>query len=335
MLIATADVVSGIQPTGQLHLGNYFGAVSNWVALQHSYSCVYLVVDLHAMTTAFEPRELRQNTAEMLINLMACGIDPEKSTLLVQSLIPEHTFLQWILSCFCSSADLVKMPQYKEQLAATGFGSAGLLTYPVLQAADILAYKARYVPVGKDQERHLELARDIARKFNSTYKCKLFPEPELLFTSTPRIMSLTDPARKMSKSPGDCIGLFDDAASIRSKIKKAVTDSGTLAEGAIGPGVRNLLEILKACGKRSLAQELENDCLASGSRQYSKLKKCTADALVQLTSDLKSRRDEIIQDQDRLFSIIREKSAEARKIVRHTLREVCDQVGLLDNAYLD
>jgi len=332
MSIATPDIVSGIQPNAHLHIGNYFGAISNWVSLQHSYSCIYMVVDLHAMTSV-ERKGLRENTGQTVIDLLACGVDLEKSTLLIQSLVPEHTFMLWVLSCFCSSGDLLRMPQVQEPTDGSGFNSAGLLNYPVLQAADILAYKARYVPVGADQEQHLELARSIARRFNATYGCEFFPEPQPLFTATPRIKSLTDPTRKMGNDGAGQVGLFEAEESIRKKVRAAKTDSGHLEDGTIGPGVENLIEILRACGQRPTAHELEQECRARGSRQYDKLKDCTADALVQLTARLKEQRNVLMNKQEQVFSLIREKSAQASQIARQTVCETCRCVGLPDNIY--
>src|SRR5882724_1059073 len=215
-------VLSCIQPTAEMHIGNYFGAVKNWVALQDSHECIYGIVDLHAITMPYDPQELKANTARMAIELLACGIDPQRTILFIQSLVPEHSELCWILGCICPYGELSRMTQFKDKsevLKGSQFVSAGLFTYPVLQAADILIYRAKYVPVGKDQEQHLELSRDIARRFNGQFKTDLFPEPAPLFTETPKIMSLVDPTKKMSKSAGDrhYIGLFEEEKSIRAK----------------------------------------------------------------------------------------------------------------------
>jgi tryptophanyl-tRNA synthetase len=329
-------VLSGIQPTADMHIGNYFGAVKNWVALQDSYECLYGVVDLHAITMPYDPAQLRFNTERMVIDLLACGIDPQKAILFIQSLIPEHTELCWILSCLCPFGDLRRMTQFKDKSEliagqdATQFVSAALFTYPVLQAADILVYRAQHVPVGKDQEQHLELSRDIARRFNSQFGVEFFPEPAPLFTPTPKILSLVDPTKKMSKSAGDrhYIGLFEDEKIVRAKIKSAVTDSGDLKAGAeMSPGVVNLFEILNACGKTAEAESLLKEYNA-GRLQYSKLKEVVADALVELTRNLRARRAEISKDISGVNRQVREMSEKARVIARETLKEVRAIMGL-------
>lgn len=221
-------VLSCIQPTGDMHLGNYFGAVKNWVTLQDSgkYKTVYGVVDLHAMTMPYDPRQLKTNTENLVIDLLAAGLQPGKSTVFVQSLVPEHTELYWIFSCITPYGDLTRQTQFKdksEQVSerSDDFISAGLFTYPTLQAADILVYRAGYVPVGRDQEQHLELSRDIARRFNQTFGEELFPEPKVLSTETPKLRSLASPDKKMSKSlgPKHYIGLFEEEVSVRKKIR--------------------------------------------------------------------------------------------------------------------
>ncbi|MEA2207006.1 MAG: tryptophanyl-tRNA synthetase [Blastocatellia bacterium] len=328
-------VLSCIQPSGELHIGNYFGAVKNWVSLQDSHECIYGIVDLHAITMPYKPAELRANTERMVIDLLACGIDPEKAILFIQSLVPEHAELSWILGCITPYGDLSRMTQFKDksetlESAKSRFVSAGLFTYPVLQAADILIYRAGYVPVGKDQEQHLELSREIARRFNSQFGAQLFLEPAPLFTETPKITSLADPTKKMSKSGGDrhYIGLFEDEPGIRAKIKSAVTDSGQLASSAdMSPGVANLLEILKACGNLEDAAALQKD-YDLGKRQYSELKEATANALVTLTSRLRSRREEIAADAEGVKTRVKDMSEKARLIARETLKEVRRLTGL-------
>jgi tryptophanyl-tRNA synthetase len=329
-------VLSGIQPTADMHIGNYFGAVKNWVALQDSYECFYGVVDLHAITMPYDPAQLRFNRERMVIDLLACGIDPQKAILFIQSLIPEHTELCWILSCLCPFGDLRRMTQFKDKSEliagqdATQFVSAALFSYPVLQAADILVYRAQHVPVGKDQEQHLELSRDIARRFNSQFGVDFFPEPAPLFTPTPKVMSLVDPRKKMSKSAGDrhYIGLFEDEKSVRAKIKSAVTDSGDVPAGAeMSTGVVNLFEILKACGKTADAERLLQEYNA-GKRQYRELKEVVADALVELTGNLRARRAEISKDVTGVNRQVREMSQKARAIASETLKEVRAIMGL-------
>jgi tryptophanyl-tRNA synthetase len=333
---APQHVVSGIQPTGELHIGNYFGAITNWVALQARYHCIYGVVDLHAMTMPYVPARLRANTEQMVIDLLACGVDPTRSIVFVQSLVPEHTELGWILSCFCSYDELSQMNQFREKAeqiedqTRDHFVSAGLFTYPVLQAADILIYRAQYVPVGQDQAQHLERSRLIARRFNQQFGSACFPEPQALFTETPRLMSLVDPDRKMSKSrgPRHYIGLFEAPDSIREKVRGAVTDAGILPPGmAMSPGVANLFAILKACGKHAEAAGLLQQYDA-GSRQYGALKEAVAEALVELTTDLRARREAILSDGVAAQTRVQEMSEQARAIAAATRREVRALVGL-------
>ena len=328
-------VLSGIQPTAEMHIGNYFGAVKNWVALQHTHECIYCVVDLHAITMPYEPARLRTNTERMVIDLLGCGIDPNKAILFIQSLVPEHTELCWILSCLTPFGDLRRMTQFKDKSEvlegqdSTQFVSAALFSYPVLQAADILVYRAQFVPVGKDQEQHLELSRELARRFNNQFGADFFPEPAPLFTETPKVMSLADPTKKMSKSLGErhYIGLFEDEQSIRGKVKSAVTDSGETPEGQMSPGVANLFELLKACGKSDQVSELLKD-YESGKLQYRVLKETVADAIVELTSKLKARRQEIAADPGTVNSQVRQMSDRARAIARETMKEVRRMIGL-------
>jgi tryptophanyl-tRNA synthetase len=311
-----------------MHIGNYFGAVKNWVALQDTHECIYTIVDLHAITMPYDPAKLRANIERMVIDLLACGIDPDKAILFIQSLVPEHTELCWILSCLTPFGDLRRMTQFKDKSEfiegqdSTQFVSAALFTYPVLQAADILVYRAHHVPVGKDQEQHLELSRELARRFNNQFGVELFPEPMPLFTETPRVMSLVDPTKKMSKSAGErhYVGLFEDEQSVRAKIKSAVTDSGDVT-GGMGPGVVNLFEILKASGKTAEADLLMQDYHA-GNLKYSRLKEVVADALVELTSSLRARRAEIARDAATVNQQVNEMSQKARGIASETLREV-------------
>jgi tryptophanyl-tRNA synthetase len=322
-----------------MHIGNYFGAVRNWVELQEKYQCVYGVVDLHAMTRQYDPAELRENSRRMIIELLACGIDPQKSTMFIQSMVPEHSELCWILSCFCAHGKLERMTQFKDKVRsiedegqAEEFVSAGLLFYPILQAADILVYRASFVPVGKDQEQHLELSRDIARRFNQRFGVEFFPEPQPLFSETPKIMSLVDPEKKMSKSDKaggerNYVGLFEDPEKIRKKVRSAVTDSGDKPAGGMSPGVGNLFEILQACGKTDVAASLQKDHDA-GTLRYSDLKNAVADALVELTSELRRRRDEFTADEATVDKHIREMTEKARTLARETMREVRRLTGL-------
>ena len=336
MSIKQSTVLSCIQPTAEMHIGNYFGAIENWVHLQKDYSCIYGIVDLHAMTMPYEPSHLREYTNRMAIDLLACGIDPEETILFIQSLVPEHSALCWILSCYCSFGELGRMAQFKEkseQLEAGKRGqfvSAGLFTYPVLQAADILIYRAKYVPVGKDQEQHLELSHKIARRFNNVVNQPFFPECEPLFTETPKIMSLADPNQKMSKNLGakHYIGLFEEEQSIREKIGAAVTDTGALPPGVeMSPGVANLFEILRACGKKDEEALLLED-YRTGNLKYVHLKQVVSDAVVELTGTLRAKREEIFSNAEDVELRVREMSEKARIIAAETLSEVHDLIGL-------
>ncbi len=330
------QVLSCIQPTGDMHYGNYFGAVANWVNLQKDYDCVYGVVDYHAMTMPYNVKKLRTTTWDLILNLVAVGIEP--SNLFVQSLVPEHAELSWILNCFCSYGQLTRMTQFKDKSGQTteeskdAFISAGLLDYPVLQAADILIYKADYVPVGKDQEQHLELTRNIAQRFNNQVGQEYFVLPECLFTETPKIKSTADPSRKMSKSAGEkhYINVFADEARIRKQIKSAVTDAGDTPEGEMSAGVANLFELLKATGnhKEALNQLLEDH--NSGSLKYVDLKATVADAIVEMSTNFNERRAELASDKKALKNQIKQSSFEIRKKAQETVKEVKDLVGLLN-----
>lgn len=303
--------------------------------LQDEGRCFFAVVDLHAMTMPYDPDQLRQNTEQMVLDLLACGIDPARSLLFIQSLVPEHTELCWILSCFCSYGDLTRQTQFREKSeqavghSPDSFISAGLFIYPVLQAADILAYRASHVPVGRDQVQHLELSRDITRRFNRRFG-EFFPEPQPLLTETPRIQSLADPDVKMSKQhgPKNYIGLFEAEESIRAKVRGAVTDSGTLPPGVVmGSGVANLFGILDACGRHDEAAALRRE-YEGGERRYSRLKEAVADALVELVNPLRIRRAEIMRDREACLRQVREMSVQAREVARETVKEVRALVGL-------
>lgn len=327
-------VLSCIQPTGDLHLGNYFGAVQNWVQLQEQYKCMYGVVDCHSMTMPYKAVDLRENTWKMAFQLLACGIKPEN--LFIQSLVPEHTELCWILSCVTSYGELSKMTQFKdkrEQLEEKdnqAFISTGLFFYPVLQAADILIYRADYVPVGKDQEQHLELSRDIAARFNKQFGKEFFVHPESLFTEIPKLLSPADPTKKMSKSLGEkhYINLFGEPDRIRKQIKSAVTDSGVNTEGVMASGVENLFNLLKACGKMDI-YNAQMDIYQSGNIRYGDLKHEVAEAIVELTQPFRERLADFQSRKKEVQAEIKESSANIRKIAQQTMREVKELTGIL------
>lgn len=323
-------VLSCIQPTGDMHFGNYFGALKNWVDMQDDYECFYGVVDYHAMTMPYNPKKLRTNTWDLITNCLAVGVKAEN--LFVQSLVPEHTELNWIFNNFAAMGRVENMTQFKDKsvqskLGKDGFISVGLFDYPVLQAADILIYKADVVPVGKDQSQHLELTREIANRFNNQVGKEYFVLPETTYTATPKIMSTADPLRKMSKSAGEkhYINVFADEARIRKQIKSAVTSSDT----KMSDGVKNLLELLTAAGHSDRSKEL-GDMEMNGTLKYSELKEEVANALVELSSTFKSKREELNQDKKAVKYAIKESSANIRKVAQQTLLDVKDLVGLLN-----
>jgi tryptophanyl-tRNA synthetase len=328
-------VLSCIQPTGEVHLGNYFGAIKNWVKIQDKYECFYGVVDLHAMTMPYDPKTLKQNTLKMVAELIACGIDPEKSTLFIQSLVPQHAELAWIFNCVTSYGELSRMTQFKdksEQIEGYGKGSfisAGLFTYPVLQAADILLYLADFVPVGRDQVQHLELSRNIAVRFNNQFG-QLFPEPSPLLTEIPKLVSLADPTKKMSKSLGEkhYIGLFEEEASLRKKVRSAVTDTGDIQGNQMSPGVENLFNLIKACEKTEAYNSLITDFHA-GTLKYKDLKETVADALVELVAPLRAKKLELMKDKDYVEKMAVMYSEKAQEEASKTLKEVRKLTGLM------
>jgi tryptophanyl-tRNA synthetase len=328
-------ILSGIQPTGKLHFGRYFGAVENWKRLQEEYDCLYMVVNYHAMTMPFQAKKLAENSWELCFNLMACGIKPEN--IFIQSLVPEHAELNWILSCFTSYGQLTRMTQFKdksqqnEEKGTDGFISAGLFTYPALQAADILIYKAGLVPVGKDQEQHLELTRNIAQRFNNFAGKEYFPIPQGLYTKVPKVMSTADPTRKMSASLGDKhnIDVFADEARIRKQVRSAVTDTGGADAGAMSPGVSNLFQLLEASGKDEAYASLMADYEA-GALQYADLKEAVADGLVAISNGIRERLSELKQDRKAVKNQIKQSSFEIRKRAQETTREVKEICGLMN-----
>ena len=326
-------VLSCIQPTGDMHYGNYFGAVKNWVDLQKEYDCFYGVVDYHAMTMPYDVKKLRNNTWEILFNLMATGV--EVNNLFVQSLIPEHAELGWIFNNFAAMGRVENMTQFKDKSSSENikdkFISVGLFDYPVLQAADILIYKADFVPVGKDQSQHLELTREIANRFNNQVGKEYFVLPETLHTETPKIKSTADPARKMSKSAGEkhYVNVFADSDRIRKQIRSAVTDTGERVEGKMSEGVLNLFTLLKACGNMSAHTSLMEDYNAD-SLKYVDLKDAVATSLIELSNGFKEKKAEIVSNKKEVKYQIKQSSLEIRKVAQETLKEVKDLVGLLN-----
>ncbi|HRI32966.1 MAG TPA: tryptophan--tRNA ligase [Saprospiraceae bacterium] len=324
-------ILSCIQPTGNLHIGRYFGAVENWIRLQKEFDCFYGIVDYHAITMPYDPNKLRENVWDLAVNLLACGIKIEN--LFIQSLIPEHIELSWILGCMCSYGELNRMTQFKdksEQIKDKNkdvFISSGLFTYPVLQAADILIYKADFVPVGKDQDQHLELTRNIALRFNHTTGKEYFNTPEALYTETPKIMSTADPLKKMSASLGDKhnINIFAPIDQIKKQIRSAVTDAGS--DNKLSPGVENLFAILKACGSDSQYQELYRE-FELGTIKYSLLKEAVSDAVISVVSPIQEEKVRLSENKKNIKDQIKIASAKIREHAQITIKEVKSLTGL-------
>jgi len=327
-------VLSCIQPTGHMHFGNYFGAVKNWVDLQTQYECFYGVVDYHAMTMPYDPKKLRENTWELCFNLLSVGIKAEN--LFIQSLVPEHAELCWIFNNFTSYGQLTRMTQFKDKSDQSSSGgdsfvSAGLLDYPVLQSADILIYRADYVPVGKDQEQHLELSRNIAQRFNAQVGKEYFVLPEPLYTETPKIRSTADPSKKMSKSAGEkhYINVFEEEKKLRKQVGSAVTDAGDTPEGEMSAGIANLFELIRACGKIALHDALLAD-YHNGNLMYKDLKQAVADALVELSNTFREQRAALNTDKKQVKDQIKASSAIIRKRAQETVQEVKELAGLMN-----
>jgi tryptophanyl-tRNA synthetase len=328
-------VFSGIQPTGNLHLGNYLGAIRNWVTMQDAHECIYCVVDLHAITVAQDPKVLRQGIREMTAALLASGIDPKRSVLFAQSQVRVHAELAWVLMCTARMGWLNRMTQFKEKSGKDREGaSVGLFTYPVLQAADILAYKATHVPVGDDQKQHLELARDIAQKFNTDFGVELFPLPEPVIEGpATRVMSLRDGTAKMSKSdPSDAarINLTDDAEAIAQKIKRARTDADALPSEAAGlagrPEAANLVGLMAALTGTSVDGVLRD----WGGQGFGAFKPALAEAMVAAVAPITARFNDLRHDSATLDAVLAQGAARARAIAEPVLAEVHRAVGFSD-----
>ncbi|MFL6101180.1 MAG: tryptophan--tRNA ligase [Actinomycetales bacterium] len=324
---------SGMQPTyDSLHLGNYLGALVQWVAMQETHDAIYCVVDLHAITVEVPPDLLRERTRRTAAQYLAGGIDPTRSTLFVQSHVPEHAQLEWVLGCLTGFGEASRMTQFKDKSAKQGTDrtSVGLFTYPVLQAADIVLYDADQVPVGEDQRQHLELTRDLAQRFNSRYGPTLrVPEPYIV-ASTGRIADLQEPTTKMSKSSASQAGvidLMDEPGSLAKKIKSAVTDNerSVRYDLAAKPGVSNLLTIYSALSGRTVAQ-LEDEYAGKG---YGDLKGDLADVVTGVSGPFRERTLALLDDPESLDAVLAEGADRARSIASKTLARVYDRVGFL------
>jgi tryptophanyl-tRNA synthetase len=326
-------VLSGIQPTADsFHLGNYLGAVRNWVAMQQSHDAFYCVVDLHAITAGHDPAVLRQRTRVSVAQLLAAGLDPERCTLFVQSHVPEHAQLAWVLNCITGFGEAGRMVQFKDKSAKQGVESAsvGLFAYPVLQAADILLYQADAVPVGEDQRQHLELTRDLAQRFNTRFGATFtVPSPHIV-RDTAKIYDLQDPTSKMSKSassPNGIIELLEDPARSAKKIKSAVTDTGReiLFDQAEKPGVSNLLTISAALSGRTIDELLEQ----YDGRGYGDLKKDLAEVVLGFVTPIQERTRTYLDDPAQLDKLLAIGAEKARAVASQTLKDAYDHIGFL------
>ena len=322
-------MLSGIQPSGDLHLGNYLGAIKNWADRVNDYECFYFMADLHTITVRQDPAELRKRSLNQLAQYIACGLDPEKNVLFLQSHVPAHAQLAWVLNCYTMFGELSRMTQFKDKSAKYSDNiNAGLFTYPVLMAADILLYQPDYVPVGEDQKQHVELCRDIAGRFNGVYG-DVFKVPEPLIVKTgARIYGLTTPEAKMSKSvPDGCVFLMDSPDDIRRKFKRAVTDSDrencVRYDRASKPGVANLMDIYSKLTGKSIA-EIEAEFAGQG---YGVFKPAVGEVVVEALRPIREEATRLIADKAYLDSVYRAGAEKAAYVANKTLRKVYKKVG--------
>ena len=324
-------ILSGIQPSGSLTLGTYLGALKNWAALSEDYDCYYTIVDMHAITVRQDPAELRKRTLTQLAQYIACGIDPNDNTLFIQSHVPAHAQLSWVLSCYTMLGELSRMTQYKDKSAKNKENlNAGLFTYPALMAADILLYQADLIPVGSDQKQHIELTRDIAIRFNGIYGDVFkLPEPYIPKIGA-RIMDLQTPTNKMSKSEisdGGCILLLDTPEDILRSFKRAVTDSETNVkfDAANKPGVSNLIQIYSACTGRSF-DEIETEFAGQG---YGALKQRVGEAVVETLRPIREETQRLLIDKAYLEGIFKQGAEKASRVADRTLNKVYKKIGFI------
>ena len=326
-------IFSGIQPSGLITLGNYLGALKNWVELQADYDCLYCVVDMHALTVRQDPADFRKRILSTFCQLLACGVDPENSVLYIQSHVPEHAELSWILNCYTMFGELSRMTQFKDKSAKNSDNiNAGLFTYPVLMAADILLYNTDLVPVGEDQRQHLEIARDIAVRFNGIHG-DTFVLPEGYIPKVgAKIMSLSDPSRKMSKSddnPGSYVALMDSPDDIMRKFKRAVTDSGSeVALGEGKDGINNLMSIYSTITGRSFEQITEE----FAGKGYGAFKPAVGEAVVECFRPIRERAEEFLKNRDYIEGLYAQNAQKASRIAGKTLAKVAKRVGYIAKA---
>lgn len=333
--IKKKSMLSGIQPSGDLHLGNYLGAVKNWGARADEFDCYYFMADLHTLTVRQDPKLLRRRSLEQLAQYIACGIDPEKNVLFLQSHVHEHAELGWILNCYTMFGELSRMTQFKDKCAKNADNiNGGLFTYPSLMAADILLYQADYVPVGEDQRQHCELTRDIAVRFNNIYG-ETFKVPEAYVPKAgARVMGLGNPTSKMSKSnPNGCVFLMEKPEDIARKFKRAITDSDTENcvhfDPANKPGVSNLMNIYSAVTGKSF-DEIEREFEGQG---YGVFKPAVGDAVIETLRPIREEATRLLADKAYLCSVYTEGAQKASVIARKTLRKVYKKVGLVEKPF--
>lgn len=323
-------IFSGIRPTGNIHIGNYLGAIKQWIALQETNECVFCIVDLHAITTPYDPKELQKNILDAASIYLAAGVNPEKSIIFVQSDVKEHAELGWLLGTITPMGELSRMTQFKEKSKQhKDYINAGLFIYPVLMAADILLYKTIGVPVGKDQEQHVELARTIAKKFNQKFG-EVFPEPKTILPKTgAKIMSLQDPKKKMSKSddPKSYISLFDEPEEITKKIMSATTDSGKeiIYNVTKKPGISNLLTIYSLVTNRSV-EDIQKDFVK---KSYADFKKSLAKILIDYLEPFRRKRKELLTRDVYVKELLNKGASRAKIIAETTMKEVREKMGLI------
>ena len=321
-------VFSGIQPTGELHIGNYLGAIQNWVKIQNDHDCIYCIVDYHAITSSYKPEQMPGRVLEVACGLLAAGIDPQEATLFVQSDVPQHTELAWVLASVTPMGELSRQTQFKTKSANQEANiNTGLFTYPVLQAADILLYKASRVPVGEDQRQHLELCREIARKFNARFGEGTFPEAQTMFTSTPRIRGL-DGQAKMSKSLNNTIAMDEDPKELRKKLARAFTDPNRLRRKDPGdPGVCNIFSIHKFFSPEQQVAEIDAGC-RSADMGCVDCKRLLADNMEAHFQPIRARWAELRQHPDRVRAILDRGRDRCLELASETMAQVHQKLGL-------
>ena len=319
-------IFSGIQPTGEAHLGNYLGAIRNWVELTEAYDCIYCIVDLHALTLPYEPEEMPRRVFDLAVSLLAAGLDPDRCTLFVQSAVPEHAELAWVLDTVAPVGDLQRMTQFKEKSAGQESVNAGILNYPVLMAADILLYRAGFVPVGEDQLQHLELTRELARRWNARYG-EVFPEPQALVGRAPRILGL-DGASKMSKSAGNTIRMLAGPDEIRERLRAAVTDPDRVRRDDPGnPNVCNIFALHGHFTPETGREEVEVRCQTATIGCVA-CKEKLAGHMADRLAPIRERARELREHPERVYEILDAGAERCGAIARETLGEVYERMGL-------